>query len=164
MIRKVATCAILVFFMIMCRAPLRPGSARSVVVSGYPATDSCSAQLFSEHSFTVVTGSAGQSQLHLEPSSKTDVLRCRWERRANRHPDGKGWEEIVIEWKNNDPNHLTKVVYGRFGSASAGYQTLSVADVIWEVDNRTRHLKVRPPGRRTDIDLVFLLTEPPRMP
>ncbi|UMY66582.1 MULTISPECIES: hypothetical protein [unclassified Flavobacterium] len=150
--------------MIMCRGPLLPGSARSVVVSGFPATDSCSARLFSGRSFSVTKGSAGQPQLQLEPSSKTHVLVCRWERRANRHPDGKAWEEIAVEWQHHDPTQLTKVVYGRFGSASAGYQTLPVTNVTWEVDHRTRHLKVRPPGRRTEIDLVFLLTEPPRVP
>lgn len=164
MIRKVAPCAILVFFMIMCRAPIHQQSEQSVVVSGCPATDSCSAQLFPRHSFSVVKGSAGQSQLHIEMSSHTQVLRCRWGRRANRYPDGNMWEEIAIEWQRDTPKRLTKMVYGRFGLASAGYQTLPPTAVLWEADQRTLHLKVRPPGRRADIDLVFLLTEPAGMP
>lgn len=163
--QKVASCLIPVFFMIMCRTPVptTPLTHR-VVVDGCRPNDSCAAQLLLQRSFTITTGISGASLPEFHPSSTSDVLWFRSERRATKRPDGYSGEEIILQWQKDHPKRLTQVVYGRFGFAGTGYESIDPTLVVWETEDKRCHLRFRPPGRRSDIDLFFTVTDRATVP
>gem|GEM_PF-4592802 len=157
--RKVASCAILALFMIMCRSKhSAPAVPVDIVVSGCAVTDTCSAQLFSGCRMALTKGPHGQSLLQFNADPDYRVIRFRCGHNQKSVADARSWEELVIEYPVDRPQSITHLLYGRFGFAEAQYHDIPPDAVTWEVSGRLLHLVMKPPGRRIAFDLFFTLS------